>query len=80
MRIILCVLALNSVAAVARIPGPFIAHQRDDDIQGGNEEDWRRNAATNYGCDGFGNSFLTRRLSPNTSGSETGMGLEARTL
>lgn len=60
---------------------PCIAHQRDDDIQGENEADWRRNAITNYGCDGFVKSFLrTRHLSPNTSGSETGMGLEARTF
>lgn len=31
----LCVLAIFSVAAIARIPAPFIAHQRDNDIQKG---------------------------------------------
>ena len=31
----ICVLALNSVGAVARILGQPIAHQRDDDIREG---------------------------------------------
>jgi len=31
----LCVLAIFSVTAIARIPAPFIAHQRDNDIQKG---------------------------------------------
>lgn len=69
--------------AVARIPGPILLHINEiDDIQGGNEVDWRRNAATKlyHSFLWFLESLFPKHAAFPLNTFWPGIGLEARTF